>query len=437
MINLLEKIAEIKQLDREIHAFVEYANENLSINIITNSPNGGVFQTKMPESALYDWTFAIKSNIAVSGLAHTAGIAGFATRVATTDAFAVAALRAAGAAIIGTVNMQEAALGATNHNAFFGKTHHPHAQGYTPGGSSGGSAAAVAAGMVRAALGTDTMGSCRIPAAYCGVVGFKPSYGRISCDGVEPLSRRLDHVGILARTVDDAAQVFAVLDTFDAGHADARQYPHQECNIDNLEATKTRLAVLDNPSRHGLQNDVRQAYETALLRLQRNGYTLIERAVDQVKLAAVRRAGLVICEAELANSLSHLLDKGDEAISANLRAMIAFGQAQSAPKLARAHALVDDAELILRSQMIEVDALCWPTAPQSAFAFDAPIPANQADFTCLANFTGAPAISLPLPTSTVNQGKPAAMPTGLQIMAARGNDVALLAMATAIERIIL
>jgi Asp-tRNA(Asn)/Glu-tRNA(Gln) amidotransferase A subunit family amidase len=421
--NIEEKISAIKQMDREIHAFVELASPKN-----TNPNQFAPFQAKTPENALPNWTFAIKSNIAVAGFAHTAGISGFRDRVAERDAFAVARLREAGVEIIGTVNMEEAALGATTNNPHFGKTHHPHQLGYTPGGSSGGSGAAVAAGMVRAALGTDTMGSCRIPAAYCGVVGFKPSYGRISCDGVEPLSRRLDHVGILAASIDDVAAVFAVLDVFDAAHADARQYPTVSPQLaPTPPLTKTRIAVLDQPSRDGLNADVRLAYEHALNKLNSAGWQLVERHVDQTKLAAARRAGLLICEAELAVSLAPLVKKNDGSISPHLQKMIAFGAAQSAPKLAAAHAAIDDAELVLRAQLASVDAICWPTAPQSAFSFDDAIPANQADFTCLANFTGAPAISLPLPIG--KQAGKHAMPIGLQFMMAKGDDWPLLSLA--------
>jgi aspartyl-tRNA(Asn)/glutamyl-tRNA(Gln) amidotransferase subunit A len=420
----------IKQMDREIHAFVEFS---------TSSSIGEPFQAKSAEKTLADWTFAIKSNVTVNGLAHTAGIGAFRDRRANEDAFCVALLRQAGARIIGTVNMEEAALGATTNNPHFGKTHHPQRIGFTPGGSSGGSAAAVAAGMVRAALGTDTMGSCRIPAAYCGVVGFKPSFGRLSAHGVEPLSRRLDHVGILATSVNDVAAVFAVLDVFDAAHADARHYPQLNVQPSAMPPlTKTRVAVLDQPSRVGLSADVRLAYESALDKLKNAGWQLVERAVDQTKLAAARRAGLLICEAELAVSLAPLMEKIDGGISPHLQKMIAFGAAQSAPRLAAAHTAIDDAELVLRAQMSNVDAICWPTAPQSAFSFDDAIPANQADFTCLANFTGAPAISLPLPIDK-QAGKQAGketMPIGLQLMMPRGQDNQLLAMAAAVEKII-
>jgi aspartyl-tRNA(Asn)/glutamyl-tRNA(Gln) amidotransferase subunit A len=156
---------DIRSRDREINAFVEYA---------TNTNNDGHLQAKTSARPLVDWAFAIKANIAVKGLAHSAGMDAYRYRIASGDAFVVECLRGAGAAIVGTVNMEEAALGAVTYNPHFGKTHNPHRHGFTPGGSSGGSAAAVAAGLVRAALGTDTMGSCRIPAAYCGVVGSNP-----------------------------------------------------------------------------------------------------------------------------------------------------------------------------------------------------------------------------------------------------------------------
>jgi aspartyl-tRNA(Asn)/glutamyl-tRNA(Gln) amidotransferase subunit A len=412
-------LEDIQLRDREVGAFLAFAKS-------TNSPTDGQFQAKSAENDLQDWTFAVKSNIAVAGLAYTAGIGGYRDRIASEDAFCVARLRAAGAVIIGTVNMEEAALGAVTNNPHFGKTHNPLRHGYTAGGSSGGSAAAVAARMVRAALGTDTMGSCRIPAAYCGVLGFKPSYGRISMRGVEPLARRLDHVGILANTVADVRDVFAVLDFFDANDADARRYENKTATW----AKPIRLAVLDEASRAGLDADVRRDYESALHKMASAGYQLKERAVDQTKLAAARRAGLLICEAELSDTLSALLAKDDGGVSAHLRKLIAFGAAKSAADISAAHAAIDATAAILREQLSDVDAVCWPTAPQTAFSFSAPVPANQADFTCLANFTGAPAVSLPLPCAPGN------MPSGLQLMMAPGEDGSLLNLADLLATIV-
>ena len=407
----------------DMHAADQHALvfRNESINAIVewaNTSTGEPLEAQTCQKPLQCWRFAVKSNIAVAGLAWTAGIGAYRQRIATSDAFVVERLRLAGATIVGTVNMEEAALGAVTDNPHFGRTQNPRRIGYTPGGSSGGSAAAVAAGLARVAIGTDTMGSCRLPAAYCGVVGFKPSFGRFSVRGVEPLSQRLDHVGILAATVQDVQATFAVLNDFDPLSADATV-------CENIDATAVthRLAVLDNTARAGLTLAVRTAYEYALATIGAHGYTLVPRAVDLAALASMRRAGLLICEAELANSLAPLLARDDAGVSPSLKKMIAYGAARSAPQLAAAHSRIDDAVLILRAQLDGVDAIVWPTAPQTAFPFEQPAPANQADFTCLANFTGAPAISLPLPAP---DGE---LPAGLQLMGPCGADALLLKLA--------
>jgi aspartyl-tRNA(Asn)/glutamyl-tRNA(Gln) amidotransferase subunit A len=413
-------------------AFANIERENPHINalvdIISNPSTGVPFEAKMPGTASQYWTLAIKSNIAVKGLPHTAGIGAYKNRIANEDAFCVARLREAGMTIIGTANMEEAALGAVTDNPHFGKTHHPHQYGFTAGGSSGGSAAAVAAGMARAALGTDTMGSCRIPAAYCGVVGFKPSFGRISVQGVEPLSRRLDHVGVMANTVADVRVVTSAIAIFDPACADARAF--NAINSMGKKSTWRRLSILNEAARAKLAAEVRSAYEHALVTLKQAGFELIERALNLDAITAARRAGLIICEAELANSLSDVLKSGGEGVSTFLRDMIAFGAAKSAPQLAAAHTRIDDAEFILRAQLDGVDAIFWPTAPQTAFAFSAPVPANQADFTCLANFTGAPAISIP---ASVGENE---LPVGLQLISATGSDEDLLALAEEIESLL-
>ena len=166
--------------------------------------------------------FGIKANIDIEGLATTAGVAARRDDVATSDAAVVTRLRDAGAVILGHLNMHEAALGATTDNPAYGRTENPHRIGRTPGGSSGGSGAAVAAGLCAAALGTDTMGSVRIPAAYNGVYGLKPTHGLVPDDGLVFLARRLDSIGPLARSVADLAAVMAVLAPLDEAAAVTR-----------------------------------------------------------------------------------------------------------------------------------------------------------------------------------------------------------------------
>ncbi|MEP2178460.1 MAG: amidase, partial [Marinomonas sp.] len=152
-------------------------------------------------------TVGVKANIAVKGMPFHAGIGAWDNRKADADAEVVARLKSAGAVISGILNMEEGALGSKTDNPHFGPTQNPHKSGYSPGGSSGGSAAAVAAGLCDIALGSDTMGSVRIPAAHCGIYGFKPATDSISQIGLIPADPSLDAIGPLASNLDDLEAV--------------------------------------------------------------------------------------------------------------------------------------------------------------------------------------------------------------------------------------
>ncbi|HEX6156255.1 MAG TPA: amidase, partial [Burkholderiales bacterium] len=148
---------------------------------------------------------AVKDNIDVAGLPTTAGLQAWRNRIAQHDAPVVSTLKKRGAVIVGKTLMDEAAFGALGDNPWYGRVHNPARHGYTAGGSSAGSAAAVASGEADLALGTDTLGSVRIPASYCGVVGYVPGAGRIDMTGVTPLAPSFDRVGFFTRTVGEMA----------------------------------------------------------------------------------------------------------------------------------------------------------------------------------------------------------------------------------------
>ncbi len=169
-----------------VNAFVEWAE--------TFAFQASAFQ----DGPLAGVRVGVKANIAVQGLSWTGGLAHLRNNQAHVDAEVVARLRNGGAAILGTLNMHEAALGATTNNPFYGCTINPHRAGFTPGGSSGGSGAAVAAGLCDVALGTDTLGSIRIPAAYCGTYGLKPTLGAVPVGGLLFLEPAFDVIGPLA-----------------------------------------------------------------------------------------------------------------------------------------------------------------------------------------------------------------------------------------------
>ncbi len=166
------------------------------------------------DGALAGVTIGVKANIAVKGMPWSAGMEAFRSRIADRDAETVRLLRDAGAAILGTLNMDEAAYGTEGNNPWFGPVHNPHRPGYSAGGSSSGSGAAVAAGLCDAALGTDTMGSIRIPAAMCGIYGFKPANASVSLDGLELCGPTLDAIGPLARSLDLLERVARVMTVF-------------------------------------------------------------------------------------------------------------------------------------------------------------------------------------------------------------------------------
>ena len=215
-------------------------------------------------SPLHGLTISIKDLIDVKGVATTAASRVREGHLAAEDAPVVARLREAGAVIIGKTNLHEFALGTTNDESAFGAAHNPYDLARSPGGSSGGSAAAVAACLGWASIGTDTGGSIRIPAAACGVVGLKPSRGEISTAGVVPLSPSLDHVGPIARTVSDAWAIYDVLKG--NGASERTPAPLQGLTLGRLGGYFVKL----------LDEDVRRRYQEALERLRAAGASIVD-----------------------------------------------------------------------------------------------------------------------------------------------------------------
>lgn len=215
--------------------------------------------------SLHGVPLAVKDLFATRGVRTTAGSKILADWTPEADATAVMRLRQAGAIILGKLNMDEFAFGGTTENAHYGPTRNPWDLERSPGGSSGGSAAAVAASMAYAALGTDTAASVRNPAHFCGIVGFKPTYGRVSLTGVVPLAWSMDHVGPLARTVEDAALVLQAIAGHDPKDGTSSQRPvpdytaHLDDPIDGL-----RIGVLRGYFWEPIQPAIDRAVETAI-----------------------------------------------------------------------------------------------------------------------------------------------------------------------------
>ncbi|MEY2152447.1 amidase [Rhodanobacter sp. 115] len=368
---------------------------------------------------------ALKDNFDIAGWVTRAGLPGREQPVEN-DAHVVARLRASGALLVGKTNMDEGALGAVTDNPHYGATHNPWKHGYSAGGSSGGAAAAVAAGLVAAAVGSDSLGSIRIPASYCGLYALKPTHGEISARGMVPAARRLDAVGLLARSVADLTVLLQVLAGYDADDARSRRR-RVAFALPDWEPGKLRCGLLPDLAAVGVQPEVIAVFEAALAKLPRE---LGERRTvdfDDWPFARTRRAGLLLMEAEMLGTFAEDLADTEHPVSERFRSMLGYAARKSAAEYAAADRVLDAATLKMRRLFAQVDVLVLPTTPQGAFPLDGPIPDTQADLTSFASLAGCPAVSIPMGTL------PNGMPIGLQLVGARGSDLRLLELAAVCE----
>lgn len=338
-------------------------------------------------------TVGVKANIAVKDMPFHAGIGAWENRRADADAQVITLLREAGAAIVGIVNMEEGALGAKTDNPHFGPTQNPHHLGYSPGGSSGGSGAAVAAGFCDFALGTDTMGSVRIPAAHCGIYGFKPATKNISQAGLEPADLSLDAIGAMARNLELLQRACETIS--DIGDAP----------LPGNGAILTEHGVDVKP-------DVAQVFERAL--------GALDRAPAKTRLSypqsRIRFAGFIQISTQMA---AHLRDV---AVSGHLAKLLNYGPKRSSTGLTEDRGVLTITRDEVRDLVAKHGFLIMPTVPNPPFPHSQAEPADQADFTCLANIAGLPALSIPAGWTDTD------LPIGIQLVGPIGCEQGLFAL---------
>jgi Asp-tRNA(Asn)/Glu-tRNA(Gln) amidotransferase A subunit family amidase len=363
-----------------------------------------------PVGPLHGVPVGIKDIIDTADMPTEDGTPLHAGRTPVRDAAVVARLRQAGAVILGKT--------VTTECAYFhpGKTRNPHNPEHTPGGSSSGSAAAVAAGMVPLALGSQTNGSTIRPASFCGVYGFKPSYGLIPRQGMMRLSRALDQVGLFARSLDDIALLGEQLVGHDERDPDTRlrARPPLVATAAQEPPLTPQLAFVRGPAWDRATEETREAFAELVVALGEQ--------VKEVELPEVAAAALgwhrTIMEAEMAASLDLEWERGRDKLSQALRSLLERGRAVSALEYQQALAripLLNDgfAELFDR-----FDALVTPAAPGTApKGLES---TGDPSFCTLWTLCGTPAISLPLMRGANG------LPAGVQLVGARGNDARLL-----------
>jgi aspartyl-tRNA(Asn)/glutamyl-tRNA(Gln) amidotransferase subunit A len=402
-------LAQISATDHTIRAFISILAQTAGAEAAASDARRAAGKVLGPLDGI---PVAVKDNIAVAGVPTTSGTAA-SRQIAEHDATVVARLRAAGAVIIGTLNMHEGALGASTDNPHWGRCQNPLREGFTPGGSSGGSAAAIAGGMVPLTLGTDTMGSVRIPAAYCGLWGLKPTKGRIPVTGLAHLSWTLDSIGPLARSPADLGLMLELLEGPDVGDPMSKALHMAKPPLPRTLSELT-FGVPDATALAECESVVTESFALLLSALQQAGARLLQIEVTGWSPGALRRAGLLISEVEGAVVMESTLD--EPGLSDDFRKMLDYGRQATAGRVALAYRQLQQLTVSFSNSIIGLDGILLPTAPQRAFAHGAETPANQADFTALANVVGAPALSLPIAATDGD------LPVGAQIIGSLGQD---------------
>jgi aspartyl-tRNA(Asn)/glutamyl-tRNA(Gln) amidotransferase subunit A len=446
----------IHERDGEIHAFLSLAEERA----LTQAARiDGLAAAGDALPALAGIPLGIKDVLTVQGLPATAGSRVLENFIAPYTATAVRRLEDAGAVILGKLNCDEFAMGSSNENSAYGPTRNPHALDHVPGGSSGGSAAAVAAGMAVASLGTDTGGSIRQPASFCGVVGVLPTYGRVSRYGLIAFASSLDRVGPFANTVRDAAAVLGVMaghDPLDATSSQER-VPDYAAELDLQPGVhELRIGVPDEYFAEGLDPEVREAVERSIDSLREAGATIKRISLPHTRYAVP--AYYLIATAEASSNLSRFdgvrygyrapdasslagmyRETRDRGFGAEVKRRILLGTyALSAGYYDAYYKKAQQVRRLLAQDFLkvfgsEVDAIVTPVAPTPAFKLgekaDDPLSMYLADiYTVTPSLAGICGLSVPAGCSK------AGLPIGVQVLGTHFDESTIFRVGQAIER---
>ena len=427
-------LSRIERHDRAINAFITVTREQA---LATAREMESELRRGRPRGPLHGVPIALKDNIDTDGVLTTAASGVFKDRVPTEDAEVVVRLKRAGAVLLGKLNLHEFALGGTSTVTHFGPVHNPWALDRVAGGSSGGSAAAIAADMCFGALGTDTGGSIRIPASLCGIVGFKPTYGRVSTRGVVPMAWTLDHVGPMCKTVEDAALVLSAIAGYDALDATSIDAPTEDyVRAIRMATTKLRVGVARTPFFDNLNPEVAKAVEEAI--------DVLRKLTAPVVDVEVPSSGNIadVWNPEIYAYHTPWITKTPELYQEATRNLIQGASKANAATYAQARHQVDVVRREIRKVFATVDVLITPTQRGVAQPIVPPQPAPAAGRggappgaaggglinTAAFDIYGLPTISVPCGFSA------SGLPIGLQISGNHFAESTVLALAHAYER---
>ena len=379
-------------------------------------PNGS-----MP---LFGIPVAVKDLYDTKGIRTTGGSKFFADNVPAEDAFVVQKIKKAGAQVIGKTNTHEIALGVTNNNPHFGACRNPWDITRTPGGSSGGSAVAVATGMAVVGLGTDTGGSIRIPAALCGVVGLKPTYGRVSLRGILPLSWNLDHAGPITRKVEDAAVMLQVMGGYDEQDPTSVKTLPGDYSSHLMDPIKERKAALAVGSfiEEVTDPEILEAVRAAAKILADQGVTVVEVNTDFLREASLANA--LMTQADGAAFHRERMKERPDWFGADVRQRLETGSRFTSSDYALARRTQTEVKRRCELLFEEFDFMMLPTTPIPAPVLEGEDAVERARqltrFTAPFNLTGLPALSVPCGFTKDK------LPVGLQIVSRAWNESGVL-----------
>jgi aspartyl-tRNA(Asn)/glutamyl-tRNA(Gln) amidotransferase subunit A len=416
---------QIQRLNPRLNAFITVAPD------MGEQGRQSAHQATGAKAALPGIPIAVKDLFDTAGMLTTSGSRFFKENVPQSDARAVGRLKQEGAIIAGKTNTHEIALGVTTVNPHFGACRNPWDEDRVAGGSSGGSAVAVAAGMALSALGTDTGGSIRIPASLCGVVGLKPTFGRVSLRGVMPLSWNLDHVGPLARSIEDAALMLQVLAGYDADDPTSVDMPVEDFRAKTQEGIRGwRVALGRGDYVESANPEVLEALDAAVAVLTECGARVLR--VDVSFLLEAARANKLMTQADAATIHRQRLVEHPDWFGNDVRRRLEAGRDTEAVDYIQARRTQAVVRRRLERLFNDYDVLVLPTTPTTAPPIsggDAVLLASQLTrFTAPFNLAGLPAISICCGFDR------AQLPIGMQLIAAAWGESALLRAARAYER---
>ncbi len=413
----------VSDLTSACYRQIERLNPTLNAFITVIPHESLIPQNGTQGKLLYGIPIAVKDLYDTKGIRTTAGSRFFADNIPQEDAYVVQKIKRAGAQIVGKTNTHEIALGVTNNNPHFGACKNPWDITRTPGGSSGGSAVAVATGMAMAALGTDTGGSIRIPAALCGVVGLKPTYGRVSLRGILPLSWNLDHAGPITRNVEDAAimlQVIGGYDELDPTSVKTLPGDYSSHIKDSMNERKIALAIGNFIEE--ADQEVLEAVRNAAQVLAEQGALITEVNVDFLEEGALANA--VMTQADGAAFHRERLKEHPDWFGADVRQRLETGAAFTSSEYVLARHTQTEIKRRCELLLNLYDILILPTTPIAAPVLEGENALERARqltrFTSPFNLTGLPALTVPC--GFTKEG----LPIGLQFVSRAWNEAGVL-----------